>query len=366
MVSQSKRSKNWFLKLVLAFVFCAGCLSLPYLLISPNDAHDNFLGEGTLNDGGGILDSLNDSADENKRFLDSSATPILAECGVYVKSFGNFDFNKNSFFINFYIWWILEDSTYSPDKTMEITNAQEYKRLWAARDKVQNKMRIQARYLGTINQDWDMKYFPFDRQKIRVSLEDNIGDINKIRFTPIPNGSKISPDIKLRGWRMIKFDLNQEAYKYSTNFGNLEQPDMITSRLNIIFELKRDGWAIFFVYFIGYIVALILCILTYFTPQRYFGETITLCLGAIFAGIGNKYQLDMSISHVAGISLSGVATICTFLVILLTIINVVVKHILYINGRKNLSYKLNYSVLFIWILVYGAIMEKTIGLAVQS
>lgn len=367
-------------KLFLGLLFIIACFCLPFVASIDIDAQDDIFkgiftkidaedkGDNTskIKD---IFDPLYDGSDGIEKFIDPEATPIIIESGVYVKSLGQFDYMKNSFFINFYIWWLLDkDVKYSPEETIEITNAQEYTRLWGARDTIGNKTRVQARFFGTINQNWDMKYFPFDRQKIRLSLEDNIGNINYVKFIPIPNNSKLSSDVVLRGWTLVRFDFIQEPHLYNTNFGNIDHPESIASRLNIIFELKRDGWSIFFVYFIGYIASLLLCLLTYFVPKRYFAETITLCLGAIFAGMGNKYQLDQSISDVntVGVSLSGVATICTFMVILVTTVNVVMTHTIYSYGKLNLSYWISNSVLFILILVYGTVLGTALQLAVHS
>lgn len=367
-------------KLFLGVLFIIVCFSLSFFIsieidaqddlsnrmITKIDAEDKNDDKSKIND---IFDPLYDGSEGIEKVIDPEATPVIVESGVYVKSLGQFDYVRNSFFINFYIWWLIDkDAKYSPEETIEITNAQQYTRLWGARDTIGNKTRVQARLFGTINQNWDMKYFPFDRQKIRLSLEDNIGDINHVKFIPIPNNSKLSSDVVLRGWTVVRFDFIQEPHQYSTNFGDSVNTNSVSSRLNIIFELKRDGWQIFFVYFIGYIAALFLCGLTYFVPKRYFAETITLCLGAIFAGMGNKYQLDQSISdvNVSGISLSGVATICTFMVILVTTINVVMTHTIYSYGKLNLSYWISYSVLFILTLVYGTVLGTALQLAVHS
>lgn len=294
---------------------------------------------------------------------------IEAEAGVYVKSFGKFDYSHDSLFINFYLWLLVDkDSKFKPEETMEITNAQQYTQLWGTRDMVGDKVRIQARYYGTINHYWDMKYFPFDRQKIRVSMENNEGDAETIQLKVLPNTSKISPDIKLRGWKLVHFDFTSEDHKYNNNFGDISKDHTITSRLNMFFELKRDGWRLFFVYFIGYISAMLLCVVTFFVPKYFFGETIIICLGAIFAGMGNKYQLDSSVSemNISGISLTSVLTICTFAFILITTINTVLTQILYIYKKEKLSFQINYSVLFMSLLIYGTIVGTVLQLAINS
>lgn len=377
-MNSTENKNRWFkTRYILSIFFILGCFSLPYLAINSNNALAELSNvplkmlsiesqKGASDKKIDIFDPNYSGSTEDDSDVDPSANPIKVDCGVYVKSFGSFDYSKNTFFTNFYIWWLMdEDVKYSPEDTMEITNGQQWTRLWVARDKIKNKTRVQARFYGTINHVWNMKYFPFDRQKIRISVEDNIAELSQVRFNPLSKDSKMSPDITMVGWK-LRFDLVHEPHHNNTNFGDLDRPVSITSRLNMIFDMKREGWQIFFVYFIGYFVAIFLSFVTYLIPRRYFNESTTLCLGAIFAAIGNKSQLEFSLSGTEGLSFSGIFTLCTFSIIMITIINTILTHNLYVNERRPLSMGINYSIFLVIVVITTLIMGPALQEAVNS
>lgn len=375
-------NKNiWFKsQYILSLFFILGCFSLPYLVLNSNNALAELPNvtnvplktqpietqKGASDKKIDIFDPNYNGNTEDDGVVGPSANPIKVDCGVYIKSFGNFDYRKNTFFTNFYIWWLMDEGAkYSPEDTMEITNGQQWVRLWVARDKIKNKTRVQARFYGTINHVWNMKYFPFDRQKIRISIEDNIAELSQVRFNPLSKDSEMSPDIMMQGWK-LRFGLVHEPHLNSTNFGDLDRTVSVTSRLNVIFDMKREGWQIFFVYFIGYFVAIFLSFITYLIPRRYFNESTTLCLGAIFAAIGNKSQLEFSLSGTEGLSFSGIFTLCTFTIIMVTIINTILSHSLYVDEKRSLSAWVNYSILFSIVLLLSIVMGTALQEAINS
>lgn len=292
--------------------------------------------------------------------------PIQIDCGVYVNSFGSFDYNKNTYFINFHIWWLMDENIeYFPENKLEITNAHYWTKLWTARDRVDNKIRAQARIYATIPQNWDMKYFPFDRQKIRISLEDSKVSIEKVKYNALSEMSMMSPDIDMSGWK-VRFDLIHQPHQAQSNFGNTDLKKIINSRIDLIFVIKREGWKIFFIYFIGYFSAIFLSCISFLIPRHYFKESTTLCVGAIFAAITNKTQLEFSLSASSGLSFSGIFTLCTFFFIILTIINTILTNYLHNRGKKSLSNWINNSIFFTLVLSTLIVMGTALMEAVNS
>jgi hypothetical protein len=297
---------------------------------------------------------------------DATSSPIIVESGVYVNSLGRFDYVKKNFFINFYIWFLFSDPSYHPEKSVEIANAEDFKQIFSSKDNVQGKLRIQSRYTATVSQDWNMKFYPFDRQILRISIEDNLLDYNQVRYIPLSKDSQLSPDVIFKGWKVEKFDLVHEPHLYAVNFGDKFSPESTYSRLNILFELKREGSQIFIVYFIGYFLAVILSFLTYLIPKKFFEITITISLGSIFSGIGNKYQIGETYSEMVGISLGGILTLLTFSVILITILNTIVTHSLLIHEKRNLSIGINYSVFGTTLFLYLLILISSLKVAINA
>jgi len=353
--------RNFFLAKQISLIFILGCFYGPFLISDTNGlSNNNHISTET---------PKNRSEKDLLRSIDPSPhLPIQVESGVYVKSLGDFDYRADTFFIGFYIWWLTENANYAPEKRIEITNAVTYKRLFSERDKIGHKTRVLARYSGTINTNWNLKFFPFDRQELRISFEDGTIDIDGVRFSPMPDGHKMSPTLvpRLKEWEIINFEYVHEPHRYESNLGDVSKPFSVYSRMSIIFELKRNGWKIFFVYFVGYIISAILCLLTYFVPKGNFDTGSTICLGAIFAAVINKNQIDQSLSGITWTSFIGTFTLCIFFIILITIINVLVTHILFIKKWKKSSYISNYVTLFVLMSSFIAIMTNAIQLAIAS
>ena len=358
-------------KIMASFIFCLACLGISPL-IAPIFANMNGeLEEISLKDTGFQMQGAgNPKGNESTltKVNSSSQTATLVDMGVYVKNLGKFNYKDNNFFINLYIWWISDNPDYYPEKTVEFSNAEVFKQLFFARDRVQNRYRTLARYTATINctPPWDLTHFPFDRQKFRVSFEENIADIEHVRFSPLSSETKISPDVILKGWNLDGFEITHEPHVYSTNFGDIDRPTSTYSRINLIFNIKRQGELLFFVTFIGFIVSIFLSCVTFFVPKRYFDTNNTLCLGAIFAGIGNKYQLGDIISAYDLTSLMGVLVVSTFMVVLVAIVNNLVVHTLVIGERVFLSRFVNYSTFAILLLIYGSVVGRAIQVAIES
>lgn len=354
-------------KIIFAIVFIWGCFKISSLIIK-NDFNNKNITENEQN----ISYQTHNEKKENSNVRNESIKtqndlPIQVDTGVYVKTFGMFDYYKNIFFVNFYIWFLMDENTsYHPENSIEITNGQQWERLSTYSEIMNDKILVQTRFYGWINHNWNMKYFPFDRQKIRVSLEDNISNIDKVKFKPLSKESKLSREIQLLGWKILNFDLVHEPHQYRSNFGDINNTFKRTSRLSIIFDLKREGWQIFYVYFIGYFVSIFLSIISFIIPKQYFGESCTLCLGAIFAGIGNKTQLEFSLSGTSDLSFSGIFTLCTFAFVIITTLSTILTHTLFINHRYYLASLLNYSVLMILMTSTSLIMWFSLMEAINS
>ena len=300
--------------------------------------------------------------------MPSEGSPSIIDTGVYVKSLGKLNYKDNNFFINLYIWWLSDNPDYYPEKTVQITNAENTMLQYSARDWVNNKYRSLARYTATINctPAWNLQHFPYDRQIFRISFEDNISDIEKIRFSLLSSDSKISPDVIFNDWQLDKFEIVHEPHIYSTNFGDTVHPESVYSRINLIFNIKRLGDKLFFVTFVGFFVSFFLSCITFFVPKRYFDANNTLCLGAIFAATGNNYQLNSIVPFYELSSLMGVVVISTFGVVLVAILNNLIVHVLMMEEKIKLSRVVNFSTFIILFTLYGYVVGSALQAAIES
>jgi hypothetical protein len=290
------------------------------------------------------------------------AQKSMVKVGVYITQLGDFDMSKNSYTISFWSWYLHPKKSYKPLETAEIINAktldldfmmsilkdnfpQSYgiKKLWLT----------SAKYTATIFQTWNVKTFPFDRQVLEFYIEDGVSDNNYINYVADVENSRIDYGLIIPGWKIEKFEIKEEKITYDTTFGDPEISGSSTySRIKVQITIKREGVRLLFNMFVGFFIAFMLVSLTYFLDvETMAASRISLCTGAIFAAIGNKYVIDNYLPHPSNFTLADSIELSTFLTIIISIIVVI---ILLPNQAKypKASRWLNYSAALTSTLLY--------------
>ena len=286
--------------------------------------------------------------------------------GMFLSTLSRFDPIKRSINASFYVWWRTNDPAYHPDQTVEIVNTPNYKMHWLQKGKVGSEYITLARYSAEIVTAWDVKHFPFDRQKIVISLEDVSNDIDSIELIPDNQYSGISQDLRLGGWILKDCHVRQTAHQYNTNFGNPSHEKKVTSRGSMIIEIKRLGLRIFFNYFIGFLLAGFLCIVSFFIEPVNVIARSNLVLGAIFLTIGNKYIIDQNLPIMPIFTLTDAIQAATFLIITWAVSINVLCYGLYTQERTSLSLCINKILGFVLSVSYLSYISYNIYVAVNS
>jgi hypothetical protein len=291
----------------------------------------------------------------------------VVHIGVYVTDLRNFDYSKNSFDTIFYAWWNSENKNYRPDKIVEIINSYSY----IGKDNFQTSYgkkiyTTSVRYYATVRYDWNMKYFPFDRQILEVYLEDGLSDINSIKFIPNIKNSQISKELDIGGWELQNFSLEESPHTYETNFGNDQVEQAIFSRVTLRFDLKRLGSRDFINYFIGFFMAVFLMGLAYFIDPTNTNQKFSLALSAIFAAMTNKYILDRLLPISSYFTLSDSIQLSSFLFIIIGSTVFTVESILVHQNKISLCQRINYTCYILSSISYLAFIAIAVYTAVSS
>ncbi len=286
--------------------------------------------------------------------------------GIFLSTLGRFDPIKRIINASFYAWWRTTDPTYHPDKTVEVVNTPDFKKHWVQKGKVGSEYLTLARFFADISVLPDIRHFPFDRQKIIISLEDVLYDMNSVEFVPDIKNSGISKDLKLGGWIVKGFDITQTPYTYESNFGNSNYEHNTSSRLSMILEIKRLGFRIFFNSFTGFLLAAFLCMITFCVDTSNLVARSNIALGAIFLTIGNKYIIDQTLPIVPVFTLIDAIQTSTFLIITAAVSTNVLCYGLSLKGSKKLSFFLNRFVGIFLSLGYITYLSYKIYLAINS
>ena len=243
---------------------------------------------------------------------------FIVEVGAYPLSLRSFNLHEGAFDINFHVWWRTKSADYNPIKSVEVANSKDFKMTAPITIKEDNYFITKATCSSTVLKNWNPKYFPFDRQILKVSLED-MADVTYVKFIPDKEKSAIHNELQLPGWKILSFKIEDSLQKYDTNFGFTKSQGDVYSRICFSIEMKREGFRILGTYFIGFFVAFLLCLVSFSIDKNDLDKRIGVIVGGIFSSVGNKYVVDNMLTLTAEITLADIIQLATYFVLLVSI-----------------------------------------------
>lgn len=158
-------------------------------------------------------------------------------------------------------------------------------------------LRIEA----TLDQAFDLRDFPFDRQTLRVNVETEV-PADRLRFVPDEQDTRLADYLVVNGWNVTGLRFEERVIRYNTEFGVWTAPDF--SRLSLLIDIERQRSALVIEKFIGYTMALLVTALIFLVPTDQIGVRIGMATTAVFAAVGNRYGLDTLAPKPRSVSLS--------------------------------------------------------------
>lgn len=284
--------------------------------------------------------------------------------GVYPVSIYELDPFNNSFGISFYAWWRTKDKNYKPDTSIEIVNARTYSSKFGGHDTTANgEYYTFVHYYAKIHHDWNLKYFPFGHQYLKIFLED-FQDTDHIIFSPDLEDSKLHSEFQLPGWKILGMSVAKSTTIYDTNFGNINAPKGLFDRITLTIEIKREGLRVFISYFIGFFMAGLLAHILYLMNTFPYPARATIFAGGIFSFIGNKYTIDQKLPLISDFSLADSIQAATFLVLFIAIITSIIVEL--IDKTPKQKQKISWYIGVISFLTYIIYITINTYIAVVS
>jgi hypothetical protein len=140
--------------------------------------------------------------------------------GAYVTGLGDLDPAKKSFSASFWVWSVGTAATAGSLNNLEFPNAIKVESPNELSATTPRGVWVQRKIVGSFRHGWDLHRFPFDRQLLRIQLEEAEQDTTSLIYIPDKANSSIDPDIKLAGWRLSSAGLVTSDKQYHTSFGD--------------------------------------------------------------------------------------------------------------------------------------------------
>ncbi|RYU90716.1 hypothetical protein EWM62_08705 [Mucilaginibacter terrigena] len=242
--------------------------------------------------------------------------------GIYITSIHDINFKDKEYSINLWLWLKYKNKKFDFLHNLEVPQAKSVTTSYSTVDSSDNQIYLLMKLQCVMKDSWAINNFPFDRQKLRFSIENSQFDSKSLVFAADTLGKHFDPRFTLRGWRIDSLDVSTGIKIYETAFGDesLAKPHTEYSNFKVRIQLDRDAMGLFWKMFLGMYVAFLIAYMCFYIHTDSIDSRFGLSVGALFAVIGNKYIVDSSLPESTTVTLVDTLHGITLLFILAVII----------------------------------------------
>jgi hypothetical protein len=260
--------------------------------------------------------------------------------GAFISSLHNFDIGSNTINADIHLWCLYNDSTYDFEKELDFIKCDELSFNGTSKEKLENNNWFYTKALIKSRQTFSTKSYPFDSQKIIFSIESSEYTTDDFVFVPDLNGSKLDTLVysQFDDWAIDNVSFTSASTLYETSFGNPKVSKSSSPRFDIAITISRTGsWLILFKLITGIIVAFLISSCVFWIKPINTDPRFGLCVGGLFAAVGNKYIVETIIPATNDLTLLDYLHNTTFIFIFLIIIISVISLRLYEQDKEKLK-----------------------------
>lgn len=213
--------------------------------------------------------------------------------GMYILSLTDFKIDDQSYKADFWLWFVYDNDSIKIQDAIEITNAKTVEFSNFASEKRGGRNWAQVKCKAVINENWDVRNFPFDKQTLEIKLEHSLSDATALVFKADKKNSKIDSTFNFDEWTVDSLHLVSDNKTYNTTFGDpiLEGTSEYPGVTFHIHITRAQSAGILVKMLTGVYVAFSIALLGFLIKPS-LADRLGLCVGGIFAAVGNKYIIE--------------------------------------------------------------------------
>jgi hypothetical protein len=272
--------------------------------------------------------------------------------GIYITNIYDLDIKGQSVCVDFWFWLNSRDSASFEDrieipgaKNTEFSNYYMEEKggyFWAA-EKCKAELYI----------DWNIKNYPFDNQMIKFRIEETEFDTTAMVYITDSLNSKLDSTVRFSEWNIASFKALSTVSAYSTTYGDPTLTgESYYPAITIEIVLDRvEPWMAFFKMLTGVYVAFLISVVVFFIKPTNVDPRFGLCVGGLFASVGNKYVVENSLPSSATSTLIDNIHNLTFLCLLLIVSISIFSLYLYEKDEKYKKWSQTVDRLGFWVMI---------------
>jgi hypothetical protein len=140
--------------------------------------------------------------------------------GIYITSIHDIDFKQKEFTATFWLWLKYKNAKLDFTNNLEVPNAKTVEKTFSTIDTSGGRIFQQMKLQCVLKDSWKISNFPFDEQKLRISIENSQFDALNMVFVADTLGEHFDKRFTLRGWNIDSCIITAGKRVYQTAFGN--------------------------------------------------------------------------------------------------------------------------------------------------
>lgn len=292
--------------------------------------------------------------------ITSFAQKDTCNIGIYINSIYDFKLDDKSFMADFWVWMNYKNDSLAFEHTLEVTNNKSAEFSHYTMEKKAGWNWATQKCRAQLIHQWDVSKFPFDKQNLRIEIEDSQLDTSRLIYMADETNSKIDNSFSSGEWIIEKFSLKQGVRTYQTTYGNPSLSGK-SSYPRVVAEItirRKNSWVKLVKLLTGVYVAFLISCIVFFVSNESQDSRFCLCVGGIFAAIGNKYIVESVVpSSTSNTLMDNVHTLTFIFILLITVVMIISLRLFQSEDaqKKELSLKIDiwafYSLTFLYTLI---------------
>jgi len=270
--------------------------------------------------------------------------PDTVKVGAYIISIHDINFHDKEYVARFWLWFTYDyNKELDFSKELDIPNAKDIVIDQVLSDTINGKIWVQLKMKCTMKEDWQVHDFPFDKQHMKINIEDASRDVTSLVFVADNEDSRLNPNEGISGWVMDSFKVTASQSPYDTPFGDPrpEVKGQTYSSIIISMDIEREAGGLFLKLFIGMYFAFLIAAVSFMSETNEVESRFGLPVGGLFAAVGNKYIIDSVLPESSQFSLVDILHSLTFFSIFCILMVSAVALKLHNNDRIDRAHQIN-------------------------
>lgn len=157
----------------------------------------------------------------------ADAAPVEVKIGIFALSFGNYDVNKGTYTMDFYLFFKWDPSQAPAGFTpggWELMNGDasgaKTPKIYDATDNATGEREVWYRVKATLLSEPRFDNFPYDTQRVSILVEDSVYTRAQLVYVPMEDASGIDDEFVAGGWQVGEpsIEVADKSYKFGEEY----------------------------------------------------------------------------------------------------------------------------------------------------